>query len=226
MDSGRLRQFGKSIHQALGGPDGFLAVLLLGHRQYVGGAWDEIGNLQAEFMRQMGLEPAHVFLDIACGSLRGGVRFIKYLDRGNYLGIDREPRLIKIGIAKELGRAIHEEKVPEFVVSSSFEFEKFTRKPNFALAQSLFTHLEERDILDCLSKLRAFVDPGMRFFATYFIGYRSKTEPRSHSLRGFVYTREQVEGFGATTGWKSNYIGAWGHPRNQMMVEYTAAMKR
>jgi len=78
--------------------------------------------------------------------------------------------------AKELGRAIHEEKATEFIVSSSFEFEKFTRKPTFALAQSLFTHLEERDILDCMSKLRAFVDPGMRFFSTYFIGDRSKIE--------------------------------------------------
>jgi len=67
------------------------------------------------------------------------VRLIPYLDRGNYLGIEKEETLVRIGIAKELGPELYTSKAPEFVISQTFEFEKFSRKPNFALAQSLFT---------------------------------------------------------------------------------------
>lgn len=87
-----------------------------------------------------------------------GVRFIPYLNRGNYLGIEKEGRLVKMGIAKELGQALYAGKAPEFVISSGFEFEKFSRKPDFALAQSLFTHLRLNDIELCLGNLRRFVN--------------------------------------------------------------------
>jgi hypothetical protein len=65
------------------------------HRGYVGGKWDEIGKLQSDFMVARGLAPEHVFLDVACGSLRGGVQFIKYLDPGNYVGVEKEHTLVQ-----------------------------------------------------------------------------------------------------------------------------------
>ena len=43
----------------------------VGHREFVGGHWDQIGELQFGFLIRQGLKPGHVFLDIACGSLRG-----------------------------------------------------------------------------------------------------------------------------------------------------------
>jgi hypothetical protein len=73
----------------------------LGHRAYVGGLWEAIGRLQFRFMIERGLEPQHVFLDVACGSLRGGVRFIPYLEPGCYLGLDIKQELIDIGIKHE-----------------------------------------------------------------------------------------------------------------------------
>lgn len=57
-----------------------------GPRGYVGGLWHELGELQFRFLVDQGLRPEHVLLDIACGSLRGGVRFVPYLNPGNYLG--------------------------------------------------------------------------------------------------------------------------------------------
>ena len=50
----------------------------------------------------MGLQPKHRFFDIGCGSLRGGVHFIRYLDKNNYFGTDISSELIKVGIKKEL----------------------------------------------------------------------------------------------------------------------------
>jgi len=219
-----IDQLKAKAFEALGQPDGRLGIWLMGHRQYVGGDWDALGRLQFEFMLAMGLKPHHVLLDAGCGPLRAGVKFTEYLCDRNYLGLDVEKRLIRIGIEQELGRELMRRKSPQFVVSSSFEFEKFSKRPDFAIAQSLFTHLAESDIRLCLEKMRRFINPGGRFYATYFIAGEPhiNRSPRSHSRRSFRYPRATVEDFGAKSGWRQRYIGDWNHPRHQMMVEYAA----
>lgn len=74
------------------------AIAELGHRVFVGRKWNQMGRLQFDFMRRNGLQPEHVFLDIACGSLRGGVHFIRYLKHGNYLGLDKNAELVRRGV--------------------------------------------------------------------------------------------------------------------------------
>jgi len=194
----------------------------LGHRTYVGGKWEEMGELQFNFLVRQGLTPADCLLDIACGSLRGGVHFINFLDIGNYLGIDKENKLIELGIEKELGKEIYENKKPEFVVSDNFEFEKFSKKPRFSIAQSLFTHLIPKDICLCFEKLREFVEPGHIFFATFFEGDSGTNPHTSNSFVAFYYPREDIATFANKHGWKNTYIGEWGHPANQMMMKYEA----
>jgi|HubBroStandDraft_4_1064222.scaffolds.fasta_scaffold99337_2 SAM-dependent methyltransferase len=192
-----------------------------GHREFVGGLWDEMGQLQFDFLVKQGLRPNHVFLDVACGSLRAGRLLIPYLEPGNYLGIDKYAEVIEAGKAKEISPDLLQFRRPEFVVSDSFEFEKFSKRPDFCIAQSLFTHLRKPEIQGCFRKLAAFVKPGCRFFATY--GEASIPIPQlasSHSVRSFFYTRRAMEAFGRQSGWESNYIGNWGHPRGQVMVEY------
>ncbi len=93
-------------------PEGSFGVAVLGQRNYVGGLWDELGKLQFEFMVAQGLRPHHVFLDVACGSLRGGRLFIPYLDRGNYLGLDKERGLIRAGLRNEIDPKVASEKAP------------------------------------------------------------------------------------------------------------------
>lgn len=195
----------------------------LGHREYVGGLWGELGRLQLDFMVDQGLLPSHCFLDVGCGALRGGVLFISYLDPGNYLGIDKEPGLIRAGIEHELGREVYELKRPELVVSAAFEFESFSRKPRFSLAQSLFTHFNQQDLGLCLTRLRSFVEPGHTHFATFFEGDSSDNPARSHSHLGFRYSVKEMEGFGVRSGWRPTYLGDWSHPRHQVMMRFEAA---
>lgn len=193
----------------------------LGHREYVGGLWDEIGRLQFDFMLLQGLEPQHVLLDIACGALRAGVQFIPYLDAGNYCGIDKEPELIARGLAAELSPALAASKRPELLVDGDFSFERFSKRPDFALAQSLFTHLPMADIARCLTKLRASAPAGCRFFATYFPSEHeldNSTEAHDHLL--WFYTPQQMREVGRASGWEMTWIGDWSHPRGQAMVEY------
>ena len=70
---------------------------VLWHREAVGGLWEEMGRLQFDFLVEQGLQPHHKFLDIGCGSMRGGRHFIAHLDPGNYFGVDREAKLLSSG---------------------------------------------------------------------------------------------------------------------------------
>jgi hypothetical protein len=200
------------------GPEG---IVQLGHRTYVGGLWEEIGGLQFAFLKQQGLRPEHLLLDIACGSLRLGVKAIPYLKSGNYLGVEKEQQLLDAGLRQELGETLQASKRPRLLCSADFSFEQLATPVDVAIAQSLFTHLPPPLIGRCLEKLRPWLKPEGRFFATFFEVEHERanpTDPHDHGY--FAYTREQMESFGAAQCYRMDYIGAWGHPRDQVMVEF------
>lgn len=202
-------------------PEGEAGLKLRGYKNMVGGRWDEIGQLQFEYMRKQGLRPDHIFCDVACGSFRAGRFFIDYLLPGYYLGIDKQHVLVESGRREVIGEEIWQEKCPEIVISNSFEFSKFSKRPQMAIANSLFTHLKAADIKKCLRKLYDHASPGCVFYATFF-----ETDAPvwhvygSHSSRKFMYTRSEMHRYGETAGWQSEYIGDWNHPRKQMMMRY------
>ena len=221
QDTLGARQSGPSPARLI--PEGDAGVRLVGHRDYVGGRWDVIGLLQFDFLVVHGLAPSHCLLDIACGALRGGVHFIRYLDRAHYLGLDKEKTLVDLGIEKELGADLYADKCPEFVISERFAFHRFSKKPHFSIAQSLFTHLTPDDTRLCLRNLRDFVDTGHVLFATFFEGDSGHNPAGSHSQKVFRYSRAEMERFGQEVSWQTTYLGDWNHPLNQMMMRFDAS---
>lgn len=203
------------------GPEG---VQQVGHRQYVGGMFEEIGRLQFEFLVSRGLQPRHTLLDIACGCLRAGVHLIPYLDAGNYLGVDKEQELIDAGLRDELPPGLAEKKRPRILVNGNFAFELFGVRPDFAWAQSLFTHLPPPLIERCLRSLRRVIADEGAFYATFFEVSEPIDNPENpHDHLCFRYTRDEMARMGMKTGWQAEYIGDWRHPRDQMMMRYTPA---
>lgn len=205
-------------------PRGAAGVTKIGHREYVGRAshFDEIGALQLDFLKRQGLRPGHVLYDIACGSLRAGRHFIPYLDRGHYLGMEGEEALIEMGLKHEIDPAIVADKAPQFVISYEFAFDEFSRSPDYAIAASLFTHLNEDDIRLCLSRLAARVEGECQLFATFFkVDHPTPNFRRSHPHLGFCYTTAQMEAFGADAGWSADYVGDLGWYKKQKVMRYT-----
>lgn len=200
------------------------------HRQAIGGMWEELGQLQFDFLCRQGLRPEHRLLDVGCGSLRGGVHFVRYLNPGNYYGVDRNASLLKAGAEIELAEAGAAERGAHLLVDEWFAFERFGATFHFALAQSVFTHLPVNDIARCLVNIRRVLEPGGRFFATYFAGPRhgwsekqalpcgittyGDSDPFHYHISLLQYL---VEGLGLEV----RDLGDWGHPRQQQMLEFT-----
>jgi hypothetical protein len=198
----------------------------LSHRLYVGWMWDEIGRVQFDFMVDQGLKPQDILVDVGCGGLRGGRFFIAYLDPECYLGIDHNKWLIKAGLEHEVPKRLRKEKRPQFVISDRFEFHKFGKRPNYGLAQSLFSHLTRDDILLCLANLRSEIREGGRFYATFvpkgLLPDDYVNPEHSDDLHAFQYDADEILALGRQTGWEAKYIGDWGHPRGQEMLEFLA----
>ena len=208
-------------------PQGDRGIEKLGHRSYVGGRWDEIGQLQFDFLIARGLKPQHYLLDIACGALRLGVKVIPYLEAGHYLGIEKESTLLEKGLCDELDPDVRLEKKPKLVASSSFEFEKLAQKADFAIAQSLFTHLTPDAINLCFRRLRPWLTDNGVFYATYYQTPKSRKNPsRPHDHGYFAYTEKEMMNFGTECDYSAVFIGDWGHPLGQVIVEYKKSTQK
>jgi len=187
------------------------------HRESVGDRWCQIGTLTFDFLFHRGLKPSDVLLDIGCGALRTGVHLIPYLDEGNYLGLDMDGTLIEAGLQYELSQETVTAKKPEFVVSDSFAFTRFSKRPTIAIAQSLFTHLTAADIEACLLNLAEVLDGAL--YATFRRCPLPGQNPKaSDPHERFEYTLKEMADLGRT--WTMQYIGPWGHPRRQEMLCY------
>jgi SAM-dependent methyltransferase len=199
------------------------------HRDMVGGMWEEIGRLQFEFLRARGLKPGHRLLDIGCGSLRGGIHAIRYLDTGNYYGLDINPSLIEAG-RHELRLAGLSYKNPHLALSNRFELGLFGEKFDYLLALSVFTHLFANHVLRCLAEVHEVLTPEGRFFATFLLAPRSvHLAPIVHQPGGvetqydrdpFHYSADEIRAMAKLANLSTEIIGDWNHPRAQQMVMF------
>jgi cyclopropane fatty-acyl-phospholipid synthase-like methyltransferase len=191
----------------------------------VGGQWDEIGRLQFDFMTSKGLTPASKLLDVGCGALRGGVHFVPYLDDGNYYGIDINKSLLKAG-EQELRKAGLRKRI-HLQRTDCFDAAGFGVRFDYGIAVSLITHLCANQIIYCFLQMRRVMHEGSRFYFTFFEvpelpipDKYSQGRVVTHFLSDpFHYTRDQIEYCARASGLAPHYIGEWGHPRNQQMLE-------
>jgi SAM-dependent methyltransferase len=203
------------------------------HRRTIGNIelWEELGRLQFEFLVGQGLRPEHRLLDVGCGPLRGGIHFIRYLEAGNYYGIDKAEDVLEEARTRELTSEQVAEKRPTLVAMSDFGFSRLERRFDFAIAQSVFTHLYLNGIVRCLVNMDGALVPGGRFYATFFLNPEGKrnladihqTETVvTHFDRDFFHYdvasfEWACEGLGLTV----DYLGDWKNPRNQKMLVFT-----
>ena len=201
------------------------------HRNFVGGLWEELGQLQFNFLKAQGLKPSHKLLDIGCGCLRGGLHYIEYLDKGNYYGLDVNASLIQAGM-HEIEEAGLKDKHATLLADDAFRLDKFNEHFDFMVSVSLFTHLPMNIIIRCLSAAGKALKPDGVYLATFF------EAPKSACLEGLLHdpggittnydsdpfhnSFEEISWMASVSGLDARLIGDWNHPRDQKMAAFSA----
>lgn len=196
------------------------------HREVVGGMWELIGRMQCDYLKLRGLQPHHSLLDVGCGSLRGGIHFIDYLNADQYCGLDVNESLIEAAKI-ELTAANLWDKKPRLIVNDQFQFSQFKQSFDYAVAISVFTHLFMNHIARCLWEVRQVLKPDGKFYATFFQApHAVHLENLTHQPGGitthydsdpFHYAPEELSRLAESAGMSAEYIGDWQHPRSQKM---------
>jgi SAM-dependent methyltransferase len=195
------------------------------------GYWDYLGKLQLDYLVERGLQPEHRLLDVGCGPLRAGVHFIRYLETGHYAGVDKRGNVLETARAVELPRYGIEDKEPQLLATDHFEFGKLGKRFDYAIAQSVFTHLPLNSIIRCLVEMSRVLNPGGKFYATIYENPHGKlhlgdirqneTGTSHYDYDLYHYDLDALRYACEGTGLSFAYEGEFEHPNNQMMVVFT-----
>ena len=114
-----------------------------------------------------------------------------------------------------------------------FGFERLGQTFDYALAQSVFTHLPLNSIIRCLMNMEGVLAPGGRFYATFYEnpdGKRNLDDVRqtprvvTHFDKDyFHYDLATFEWICEGTSLTVEYLGNWNNPQNQKMLLFTKA---
>ena len=118
-----------------------------------------LGALQYEYLLGHGLTPADRMLEIGCGNLRAGWRFIDYLRPGHYHGIDISPDIL-LGAGRTVARQGLQDKLPHLSLVRDLTFD-FLPAEHFSVvhAHSVFSHSPPEVVEECLRHVGRILRP-------------------------------------------------------------------
>jgi ubiquinone/menaquinone biosynthesis C-methylase UbiE len=168
--------------------------------------WLALGQMQFDYLLEHGLRPGHRMLDIGCGNLRGGWRFIDYLGTGNYYGIDISPDIL-IAAKKTLVERELQDKLPHLTLTGDLTLD-FLPGDHFDVvhAHSVFSHSPLQVIDECLAHVgRVLTDQG--FFDFTF----DRTEGTEHQVlsEDFYYRTETLLDLVRKHGLYARFMDDW-----------------
>ncbi|MBO8199070.1 class I SAM-dependent methyltransferase [Streptomyces smyrnaeus] len=180
--------------------------------------WLRLGQLQFDYLRSHGLKPSVRMLDIGCGNLRAGWRFISYLEQGNYYGIDISPDVL-IAAKRTLTERDLQAKLPHLTLTQDLTLD-FLPDAHFDVvhAHSVFSHSPLDVIEECLAHVGRVLAPGGFFDFTF-----DRTVGTEHQVlrEDFYYRTETLTGLAERHGLNARFMDDWellGHGQSKIRV--------
>ena len=183
--------------------------------------WLRIGRMQFDYLRAHGLTPQDRMLDIGCGNLRAGWRFIEYLEPGNYYGVDISPDIL-VAAKRTLVRYGLQDRLPHLAVTGDLTFD-FLPAGHFTVVQahSVFSHSPPQVIEECFAHVGRVLAPGGRFDFTF-----DRTTGREHHVlrEDFYYRTETLAALAERHGLAAEFMSDWEQlPHRQSKMRLTHA---
>jgi SAM-dependent methyltransferase len=183
--------------------------------------WLALGQMQFDYLVGHGLKPGDRMLEIGCGNLRAGWRFIDYLDTGNYYGIDISPDIL-IPAQHTLNEQGLQAKLPHLTPVRDLTF-AFLPDDAFTVvhAHSVFSHSPIEIIEECLAHVGRVLAPGGFFDFTF-----DRTEGAEHHVlhEDFYYRTETLIALAERYDLAGRFMEDWERlPHKQSKIRITHA---
>ncbi|MFI2188995.1 class I SAM-dependent methyltransferase [Streptomyces sioyaensis] len=168
--------------------------------------WLALGEMQFDYLAEHGLRPGHRMLDIGCGNLRAGWRFIAHLHTGHYYGFDISPDIL-ISAKRTLTTYGLQDKLPHLTLTQDLTLD-FLPSAHFDIvhAHSVFSHSPAEVIDECLAHVGRILAPG-GFFDFAF----DRTEGTEHQVLGedFSYRTGTLLELARRHGLEARFMEDW-----------------
>lgn len=166
--------------------------------------WKLKRDFQIQFLKQMGLQPEDHLVDIGCGTLRGGIPIIRYLEAGHYSGIESRNEALSEG-KKELEESGLQSKNPVLIANSDLGSLNLDRSADYIWAFSVLFHMTDDIARDCLNFVARHLKDDGCFYANANIG--AKTEGRWQGFPVMWRTLDSYENSASVYGLRVEDIG-------------------
>lgn len=181
--------------------------------------WLALGLMQYEYLIDHGLKPQHRMLEIGCGNLRAGWRFIRYLDDGHYYGIDISPDIL-FDAQRVLAERGLRDKLPTLSPVRDLTF-GFLPDEHFDVvhAHSVFSHSPLPVIEECFAHIGRIMRPGGWFDFTF-----DRTEGEEHHVlrEDFYYRTDTLIELAERHGLAARFMDDWeALPHQQSKIRVT-----
>jgi SAM-dependent methyltransferase len=179
-------------------------------------AWLALGNKQFTYLRARGLRPDHRMLEIGCGNLRAGWRFIEFLAEGAYTGVDISPEILLAAQDTLVERAL-QAKRPHLMIVNEMTF-KALPDDHFDVvhAHSVFSHTPVEIIEAAFMGVRRVIREDGFFDFTF-----NESADGRHwgALReDYFYPVEMLIGLAADRGFEAEKMEGWAHPQAKLRL--------
>ena len=179
-------------------------------------AWLALGERQFTYLRDHGLARHHVLLEIGCGNLRAGWRFIDYLGVGAYTGVDISPEIL-IAAQDTIAERGLEAKRPYLFLIDEMSLKALPDGQfDVVHAHSVFSHTPAEVVEGAFAAVRRVIKPDGFFDLTY---NESGEDRYWGTLReDYFYPRAMLERMAAEHGFTVEAMDDWVHPQAKLRL--------
>lgn len=120
--------------------------------------WEMKRAFQIEFLLAQGLRPANYLVDIGCGTLRGSIPLIKYLEKGRYLGLECSRKRLDEG-RLELKEANLLDRRANLILIKNLRDFRLKQRFDFVWSFSVLFHMTDQIVDECLDMVSHHLRP-------------------------------------------------------------------
>lgn len=135
--------------------------------------WQMKRAFQIRFLRAIGLRPNHYLLDLGCGTLRGGIPIIEYLEPGHYYGIESRRKALQEG-HQELAENGLEDRVPQLLCVEDLRDCDLGRRFDIIWAFAVLIHMTDEILERALMFVSRHLEANGSFYGNVHVGDASQ----------------------------------------------------